>query len=274
MKTADIRARSEKVLTRLAKSKLTVGDPYRRAPFATEIATLNLSNANQVRFWNGHAEVDVFGDRKHRQAVVVVAEEEREITRRVGIWNRSGDKPSGWQLRQSFPISIPNAHLVHWEDLNVQDDPRWGRHYYDVTMEAPAATNHFLVGYDESSQFIAALPEAAESVEHAHEILRPEGVPADALRQGEWFFVPATKDESKRCWEKVTRRPDAMDMRRFERFSTHRGTTVLLDKQRFAIGVVHDTRRSRHHPLMLPDWHKVVRNREIVSRNVTGRNWD
>lgn len=66
-------------------------------------------------------------------------------------------------------------------------------------------TRRFLVGFDERDLFMAQLPAAARitTVRQAHEVLRPgtmPGTPAlpkkgKVVRQGEWFFYPATKED-------------------------------------------------------------------------------
>lgn len=63
------------------------------------------------------------------------------------------------------------------------------------------AERRFLVGYDERHLFAAQIP-SGTTVREAHEALKPDEVrraeerwPGRTVRQGEWFFVPATDRE-------------------------------------------------------------------------------
>ena len=67
-----------------------------------------------------------------------------------------------------------------------------------VRRSTDARKRHFLVGRDERQLFMCRLPRACTTVAEAHAALRvPEAkmearsVLERALRQGEWFFVPA-----------------------------------------------------------------------------------
>ncbi len=111
------------------------------------------------------AEVKVLGiDPALQQAVLMIHEPEREFA--VRVWNRRK------------------------------------RAYEEEVRRTTEAKRRFLVGMDESHLFIAQLTRPATSVKQAHEGLRPRGVPAGKaakrlkiVRQGEWFFQPASKEE-------------------------------------------------------------------------------
>jgi len=111
------------------------------------------------------AEVKVLGiDPEVQQAVLMVHEPEREFV--VRVWN-------------------PKKRV-----------------HEDRVQKTSEAKRRFLVGMDESHLFIAQLTSPATSVKQAHESLRPRDVPAGramrklkVVRQGEWFFMPASGEE-------------------------------------------------------------------------------
>lgn len=63
----------------------------------------------------------------------------------------------------------------------------------------PGQTRRFLLGFDERDLFLCQLPAAARitTVRQAHEVLRTPGLPTKkkVVRQGEWFFSLATKED-------------------------------------------------------------------------------
>ncbi len=125
----------------------------------------------------------------------------------------------------------------------------------------------FLVGMDETSNFVCRLPEAVDTVEKAHEVLRPTGLLPHTVRQGEWFFVPVENE--------VVSIGDMNYMpNRTLQGTTHSAEhTVegyLRDKDGkitrhvlLAKGLISDSRKGRHAPVDLGDkWHEVIRNTE------------
>jgi hypothetical protein len=150
-------------------------------------------------------------------------------------------------------------------------------------MFSSATEMTLLLGIDESSHFICALPERVTTVDEAHDALRPGEVPEGSLRQGEWFFVPATSDEVDQVYRYIAdssvNRSNNNVSRRWwgggprltqysmEAGSSHHGLVVTVPKVgKFTIGIVKDRRTGHHNELVLPTWHKVVRNTEIVFR--------
>lgn len=132
----------------------------------------------------------------------------------------------------------------------------------------------FLVGMDETANFVCRLPMAVETVSEAHEVLRPKGLLPLAKRQGEWFFTPVKeydKEERCECGKRLTehevtlsvapeslRSPSSGVTTHSVRQFTHRGVT-------YAKGMVTDDRKGRHAPVDLGDtWHRVDRNTERV----------
>lgn len=161
-----------------------------------------------------------------------------------------------------------------------------------VVANAPDATWTFLLGQDEDAQFISALPKRVRSVNAAHKALRPKGISEKTTRQGEWFFVPATRTEAKKLDAFVAQNPSnvepvwlgAADDKVFnssrtwtkdepehdqETDTSHAAyTSIHMDGHLYVTGFVVDDRtpegrNSRHEPLWLEDWHRVVRNLEI-----------
>lgn len=154
------------------------------------------------------------------------------------------------------------------------DHIQWPHFNFEVnwTISCKASTNHLLMGYDESATFVCMLPEAPNDLEHAYEILRPEGISADAMRQGEWFFVPVDEEEMAAIKKAMTEGGKVIQELELERGSTHTaGSGIKVGRQVYATGVVFDTRRSRHEPQFLDGWYKAVRNTEINVVNPTPR---
>lgn len=134
------------------------------------------------------------------------------------------------------------------------------------------AGEDFLVGMDETSNFVCRLPRElgpVTSVAEAHDVLRPTGVLPHTLRQGEWFLVPV-----KRCHCGVSL--DASNVEhldaghrwghdsRLEAGSTHRAEHLVVHGSRtYVRGTVRDERAGRHAPRELGEsWHEAVRNTE------------
>src|SRR6185369_8967487 len=121
------------------------------------------------------------------------------------------------------------------------------------------------VGRDEQYAFIAMLPEKATSVKHAHEILRPKGLPANSQRQGEWFFAPVGKILAEKLDRIAKTDPDRVMESPLERGSTHIAKQFLnYQHEKYVVGYVNDSRVTRHKGIFLSGWHRVVRNRERV----------
>jgi len=254
----------------------------------------------------GDAEVTVAVDKNHRQAVLTVHEEERWIEDIV--WGPSS-MPKRRILNQATFVPDSDRSLVYkfftisaedfshppvtattiqaafeWEGYRVPMNNSFGRRTYrigdsayQVCQHAPETTTAFLVGIDESSHFISQLPELATSVEEAHEILKPEGLGDNYLRQGEWFFVPVTdplvvEDLDDRLRRSLDRRRSAA-FGEMERDSSHQGIAVPAYGGRYAIGPIIDTRKGHHKLLMLDGWHKVMRNTEVVVKQAAAPRW-
>lgn len=260
-------------------------DDYIRGPLGRNVFAISIqkvTNEGQIRLWPGLANIDVYPDKKRRQAVLSIDESHRSITKTYKRWTtepqarnealrvfrRSVALPSGAKLKTGEPIKIKDAETRNW-------DRNYGLYSTKVIATLPNNRQTLLVGMDETYHFIAALRNnKIKSVEEAHEALRPEGITEDSLRQGEWFFVPVDEKEEERLDDIAATNPQRVSRRNFERGSGHYGMQVIRrDGENYATGYVYDDRNGTHHKgLFLPSWYKVVRNREIdVTRETTSR---
>lgn len=287
--TAEVRTRSATISKALEKAGLVI-DPYRRGPIDSGLFTLNLGQNNILRLWAA-GKVDFSADRKHRQAVVSVQEKQRKITRRyvVSAYRQNGDMDHHVRTvaTRAFPIQIPGGQLSQSDVSLLEEQSDGNDRYYRVvkveaTMVAPAMNQTFLMGFDETRQFIAMLPRKCASVEEAHEALRPDHVKPGTPRQGEFFFVPITQEERAMLEKKLhTSKPMVRPLEGWgERgpsrlASTHQAVSLIRGRTLYVTGMVWDYRPGRHHPLHLVDWHRVVRNRErVVREQARATYWD
>jgi hypothetical protein len=210
-----------------------------------------------------------------------------------------------------FDLRFPGGEPV---ELDVVDTWPDDRHLLLLVRDG-AEKSKFLCGHDERHWFVAAVPEAARGVSgvaQAMLALQPESVrvaiaakkPKDPfrrknaayVRQGEWFFVPATDlvvDGSKLLRdEPITRgrgNPHIVEYvyrrggelvyvsRRYPHGLTHNAfsalaervrkstswTTMVRDAEVFARGAV---RHRDHATIVLPTWHRVEMNTEQRAR--------
>lgn len=275
---AEAQERAEELAKELRSAGMK-GIPYKRAPIATEIASLSIEGGGTgVRVWPGMAEVTVISDRKRKQAVLRLKEGAREITRTYpvrGKWydgKEVPDKEMRADARSTFPVFVPK---MTFKEVKLGEFIK--KNSYDrnvtVTVIAPATSQTFLIGIDESSHFISPLKHHVSSVEAAHELLRPSGVPKDALRQGEWFFVPVTPRELAAINKRLENarydgwNPNASGyaVQPLEEGSSHQAPVCRIGTKRYACGAVTDMRLRRHSPLVLNGWHRIVRNTELTN---------
>jgi hypothetical protein len=272
---------------------------YARPPAGTDVFILGVGRggAGQIMIWPGIANVTVHGDKKKRQAVLWVDEEKRVIDQEIEVW-WAGPKNTaaiGGRAIAQFPIQLPEGtkfravkcrqltsrvsswnedeqrHIVHMEPTN-----RW---MVTVRATVPSSSQTVLVGMDETHHFAAELPSRVNSVEAAHKILRPKGLSAKAVRQGEFFFDPVAikrQTEIQRRFDEArnTGLPRWSDMRKtstgmrrpLENDSSHKAQFLVRDSEGnvYVRGEVRDTRSGRHEPLQFDLWQRVVRNQEVV----------
>lgn len=294
---------TNELIDRLGENNI-LAVPYRKPPVGVNTFSLGIShNPEVVRLWSGRtATVNVVnGDPDRKQAIINVEEGKRAIERRVTIknwWAGSGHPPTKIDFTGRFPIVIPNAQFAV---TGIKRTDSRGSHDYasyqaTVTARAPHMNQSFLVGMDEVAYFCAVLPVNATTIKSAHQALRPSGLSKVAIRQGEWFFTPATKDELRTIkrvlktysephpgrWEHPTYATVGgvrVRIMPLEAMSSHHAATLVIPGTgRFAIGDVTDSRTGHHAPLPLADWHRVTRNAEVIDtrRNTVQRrsSWD
>jgi hypothetical protein len=152
------------------------------------------------------------------------------------------------------------------------------RHDWRLELWTPDEERRFLCGMDDLHLFVAQVKEG-DTVAQARESLKPwvvreaEAVwPGHILRQGEWFFLPLSADETERL---------AAHLGAWPRSLKHRCPVEPGRRPHVADGVVTIDRRikARHRERRLPEvyaqgtvnhpdlrlngWRKVVRNREV-----------
>lgn len=155
------------------------------------------------------------------------------------------------------------------------------RYDWRLEMWTPAVDRRYLCGKDDLHLFIAQV-EQGDTVAEAHASLMPGDVrraeavsPGAVHRQGEWFFLPPSGEESERLVAQLKDRPRALKLAApvGGGGTPHVADSVAVVDRRtrtqhreyrarevYARGaVVHP----EHRPLWLDDWRKVVRNREV-----------
>jgi hypothetical protein len=294
--TVSVRENSATVAKEIANAGVKV-KPYVRNPiYGTPNTTFSIAiDRDVVRVWAGNAKVKVLPDRPLKQAVLQVFEPGRKIQNTFKVDWRTYDNYKSledlrrtwtrWDIQRKLGANMPagTTYSILAYDRKRDSFVREGdfsADYGTITVQGSVRATHqnFLIGKDEKSQFISALPRKAVSVKDAHDALRPAGVSRNALRQGEWFFVPATQAEKraiKAAVESRGLRPPVVladrwqqprhDVGALESESSHHAPAQInLNNRVYAVGVVYDDRKGHHGSLILPDWHRVIRNREVV----------
>lgn len=244
----------------------SVQDPY----------LFNLSlvlRRKEVRIWPGIAKVQILDiSQKHRQILLRVRENTATFSREVRFQSCLED-PSFSDIQNFFPISTPvgtafsHEILTRPKRLNMYNFQQ----HYKVTATTPTSTRYFLVGYDEDHLFISQVKRSPKTVREAHASLIPKAVKEKrgVVRQGELFFVKATKKEV----EETLRKGFSPYNHRVPILKTrdHRASFLLRKHYRkeYVIGKVENP---RHKTLVFTEWHRVFRNDEVVTVNAT--NWD
>lgn len=287
---------------------------YARGPAGKDIFMVGKAPGipGMIMIWPGaeHVEVTAHTDPELHQAVLVVNEPKRTISQNVQFeigWRSeepSLDRINDSSFRRLFTIAMPagttfsvtKKRLVSGTKKHAggRYDTRSMEHYIacaTVTARTKATEQALLMGKDEVSQFVAMLPSTPTTVKGAHRILRPSGISAKAVRQGEWFFTPATKEEIA-LLHAINYRRDSYAMRRdhksrymrLEMGSSHMAEHMEIGRAgtEYVKGVIRDTRAGHHRDLFLETWHRVVRNTEVTVTSTTAaaranqpqRRWD
>lgn len=292
---------SKKLATKLSECGANFA-PYRKRPRGLEgLAVGGSPDGKVIRVWIDEGlDPEISTSKKHRQATLSLYEDKREVISQSPItlgkeevtstYQRTASSLIGVALKRAPQIGSSRAarreailedgwdkkvrkflrqvKAVHNSDpgSKVTVPPNYITIRAEVHTYLPAQRNNLLMGIDETSHFVCLLPEKANSVEEAHEILRSdEARVKGTLRQGEFFFVPLTEGEKK--WVEEAQYKNPLPYRQLEVGSSHRAALTLLRRgqtvERFVIGLVTDQRWGRHEHLVLPEWRKVVRNTEI-----------
>ena len=131
---------------------------------------------------------------------------------------------------------------------------------------------YVLAGFDDQSYFACALPEPANSVEEAFDILKPKLVISaelkgrEVLRQGEWFFIKVADDPREIGLRDRDFRVKALPRLRIgnQSQSAHRCRIAFKDGKVYCTGVVRHENKE-HTPLKLDGIYIPARNLEVVS---------
>lgn len=308
MKTQNMIEELKKVGIRAAAYKRP---PIGRGVFAMTILPTHREGVVTVN--QGKAVVQVHGNKKLRQAAVSVCEPPRIVTRKVTVSRRYKDRPTLRMatntLKTNFPVIMPSR--VHWsvtnltftmKDLTPREveinnqrkmQPLYGGIPGGITAITPIwiitgivtarvgkeTVNHFLIGIDETRNFIAPLPRKATSVMMARRMLKPaKEMRRKAVRQGEWFFIPATREMASKLEKIATEQSSKVKSMQLGK-TTHTAKSAIVIKGPkprkrkgkkqgnrpltiYARGYITDARRGHHRSLFLPKWSQVVRNKE------------
>lgn len=240
----------------------------------------------KLDFDPGSANVKLYFDKKYRQVVVVMDEKARDIERSftTSIWASRHDSErkirervrARLQAGENFPVRIPGEvdyEIKSVKYLNLkefkQPDPTPGYNAPRLTVETTIVAHckpikaAFLVGWDEGAMFISCLPRIARSVEAAHEMLRPKGVPKGTLRIGEFFFVQASEQMQTTLTNRYTDDGSYKEAVSIADSENHIAAMLQsYNQQEYIRALVWDDEK-RHEPVWFDKWHRVYRNTEI-----------
>ncbi len=222
----------------------------------TDAFFMSLDNPRKSLLLNSKGRVEVLdGNSKLRQVILKVTESARVI-----------------KMDNSYATFRDRSHAIARFRMryNTPDSTRFTYHKTTHTLvaRAPATTTYFLVGFDEQHMFISELPEPVRTVAEAHNILIPKEIRGKSyVRQGEFFFVPLTTQESKELFKKA--RDNDLHSPEQIMGSDHEASFMVQDDDdnEYVMGKIGNER----HELYLDRMHRVYRNREVERE---GRFWD
>jgi hypothetical protein len=131
-------------------------------------------------------------DKRYGQVVLMIHEPVREFYEPLPFWafSASLSREPGWQA------AVARKTGVREQDVMVDHGQ------VRVRRRTPDSKRHLLAGLDERQLFLAQLPRGVSTVREAHAILKTGSVAfaesqgVDSVRQGEWFFLEASKEET------------------------------------------------------------------------------
>lgn len=255
--------------------------PYKRNPISGSLFLVGgKPDGTGIYVWaTDKAKVEIRGiSKKFKQVALTVSEPKREIVEQVAAYHygSSYTTPPTFSPRTNLPKGTKSLLRNTKRDAqhSGHDSQRWTAEYVHTI---PSSKIHLLMGIDEKKHFICILPRQPKSVEDAHNSLKPkEARKAGTKRVGEFFLVPATKQEVKKLLSAKRRNL----YNKLEWDSNHRATVCLTNGNvRYVTGTISDARgESRHKSIFLDGWYKVVRNLEKVADVARGmqrnRYWD
>ena len=245
----NIRNKEVNLLAHFNEARLPISTIISRSTWRSNVPIVRLSvDERPIE----HFMVDV-GDEKNRVEVLNIDKSFRQLVLLVKEPKRE--------------YTVPRAD----RDGNIKQI----KEYTDPTER------RYLMGLDERHLFISGLPkEDINTVAEAHQALKHKAVieaekeGKDVKRQGEYFFIPLTKEEEKEFMVKVKqeKRLRKTLRGRLQRLGhrahfIRRMIVMRRGTKRYAQGhVTHE----QHEPMYLPSWHRVYKNRETSSPGING----
>lgn len=250
--------------------------------------------AGRLWIWEGRCQIEVATSKRHRQGVLNVAEETRELVQQLHTtaYHRGPTgRPIGWlsdeqiidgavaqmKSRWALPAGSSYEAVIKFKPKSLRSG---SVAKVTVRAHAPASNTSLLMGMDETHHFVAQLPKfGVNTVRAAHALLTPpEARVPGTKRQGEWFFVPVRDHD---VVETLMRRLNQVNYGPLEPGSSHHAPMTTRNGRMYAIGTVMDNRFGRHAPLLLHEFHQVIRNREVnvaptprAQPQLRRRSWD
>lgn len=165
-------------------------------------------------------------------------------------------------------------------EYTVRNWDRTKRDWVYEKQKTPGFLRKYLMGMDECHLFIAELPrnlDPINKIKDAHKALKPNDViekekdTSRIKRQGEWFFIPATKDELKDINENLNliERKRPLGENEWRSRNSHIADLLLTIRAgQFVKGKISHI---EHKTLKLHGWFKVVKNNEARTSFISGR---
>lgn len=190
-----------------------------------------------------------------------------------------GDKENEVRVLDSDPNHQQVILFVHEpkREFKVRVYNYSKRKYEWQNRKTPDFIRKYLLGMDECHLFISELDESEgpiNQVKEAHRALKPQIVRknekniSSIKRQGEWFFIPATKEELNKIGENYVR------IEKKTRIGKRGGNPHIADQYlALDIGVFVKGKicHPEHHTIKLHGWYRVEGNREArTTRNRIG----
>ncbi|NUP13359.1 MAG: hypothetical protein HOW73_45555 [Polyangiaceae bacterium] len=177
------------------------------------------------------------------------------------------------ESRRAFTTTISRAQPVP-KGVRVVGETKTSR---TIEQFTEPEKRHFLCGMDEQHYFIAQLPYGVSSVHGARDALRAPEVPpslhvrgSQIIRQGEWFFMPASARDRAAIEVALRARKVQRDIGIAQAARLNRAgrphvadeVVVTTEGSEVRIYVRGDVRHPDHRTVTLREFHRTVPNRE------------